>query len=209
MGSCIFFEYEEIPEGIHTKITGITYDPFLERRIAFAEVGLIGFSNRTGEDIVTIFQTNRYGEFNFSFTTDGEYYAYQLAFINEERFVQASIDTVVTGISSKVTLEARELTNLRLQLSLDTNSVGNISINIDPILAEPPDVFITKTFLSIDRDTSLAFKVFPNQFNRVFFSARDSINNTTYRKEEFVEVGMVTIIDTLEYEIHLEDPRFF
>lgn len=194
---------EEIPAGLATTVRGSVIDSIKKSSLEGVKVAVLGCSYRImygpSCQVIDSVKTDSRGEFEISFVTDGTDDFYLASAQENENFIFASSDTVEAGTANAVALYARELNTLKIEVKIDTNSVGTIRL----LTPGGNRAFINQS----TRDTIIYGKVIPMQTNWFTFDVLDSTITEISRRRRSRDTLNVGLSDTTFYLKQIKDPK--
>jgi hypothetical protein len=199
VSSCL----EEIPSGLKTTVRGVVIDTVKNKNIEGVKVVAHACRRHTFGvscgDIIDSARTNHLGEFQIQFITTGDAVGYEAEVWQDENFIYTSRDSVSAGKLNVLTLYARELNTLKMQVGIQKNSLSPIRV---------PGFGGTVITIGRDtRDTTVYPKVLPMAQNFLVFEAYD----TTIHEYNNVRISIDTLdiglVDTTYFKKVITDPK--
>lgn len=190
-----------IPAGLETSVRGRVYDSVRQEIVSGAKVIVwrcrVSFHPGTVcSNVVDSVRTDKQGRFNVDFITQGNASQYKVAVFEDESFINASWEEVEAGRPNFISLYARELKHIRVEVQIGNNPVNQIylrtaSSNLARIYQRT-------------RDTVIYGRVLPMAENELYFTTYDTSINQARRS---VDVVNVDLRDTTHFLKKISDPK--
>ncbi|TCC94464.1 hypothetical protein EZ428_06745 [Pedobacter frigiditerrae] len=195
VSSIVLVTCKKVKPGIATSVSGFAIDSAKNKRLANASVVIYGCrinsmnGSRLCADSVIGAKTDLKGDFNMSFVSDGNYIGYDVEIsYYDKNYERKNSVKLNPGVKNSVILSAIELSNLKLDLKILSNPIGEISVHS----------WKTSYFLKgTSNDVILNFKVYPNVKNDVHLIVWDP-KIGRYRK--IIENVSIGLLDTTTYQ---------
>ena len=185
---------EEVPAGLVTSVEGEVWDSVKHKPLEGVKVLLVpcyytwGSVPKVCGDAIDSARTSASGQFKFELTTDGRADAYEVVVWRDSFFFSNFSEEVTIGENNLITLYARELSRLKVNLEIRDNPIGEIQMytaaaSSHIVNQSTRDTVIHTTFLPVEINT-VAFRVYvPNMGTKYRLSIDTfdvSTTDTTY-----------------------------
>ncbi|WP_316785527.1 hypothetical protein [Pedobacter frigiditerrae] len=195
VSSIVLVTCKKVKPGISTSVSGFAIDSAKNKRLANASVVIYGCrinsmnGTRLCADSLIGIKTDVKGDFDMSFVSDGKYIGYDVEIsYNDINYEPKNSVKLNPGVKNSVILSAIELSNLKLDLKILSNPIGEISVRSSK----------TSYFLKgSSNDVVLYFKVYPNVKNDIHLTVWDP-KIGRYRK--IIENISIGLLDTTTYQ---------
>lgn len=200
---CFSSCYKKISQDNITTVKGFVIDTIKNKRLANATVKInncyynYGYFKVFCNDSLTSIITDKNGEFELKFRSEGEPIAFEASVVTDENFDKSNQVPLKGGDINTIRLKAEEKNFLKTNIKINNNPFENLLVLINGS---------RKIIYGQNKDTLIYFRVFPNSENHIRFVAYDK---TIEKYRSLDKVIKTDLSDTTYYSIDLPDVKTF